>query len=287
MTFLRMRMIRELELRRKSPRTIEAYVRAVSNLAAHYGRSPDKLSVDQIRDYFHHLIAQRKLSFSTCNQILAGIRFFHRYVLDQPNLDLRVPAKRSSRLPEPLSRQEVTRLLAAAHYNRKHRMLLMTAYASGLRVSELAHLKPTDIHSDRMLIRVNQGKGRKDRYTILSPRLLKELREYWQQHQPTGQWLFPGRNPDRPISAGTVQEIFTKAKRTAKITHGHGIHSLRHSFASHLLESGVDLPTLQRLLGHSRLTTTVIYLHVTETRMASTESPLDLLRLPEPGEPLS
>jgi len=285
MTALRRQMIRELELARKSPRTIEAYVYAVQELAAHFRRSPDKIAVEEIRDYIHYLVTERKLAYSSCNQKLAGIKFFYRQVLGREDFDLRIPAKRSRRLPEPLSREEVVRLLQAAEYNPKHRMVLMTAYATGLRASELARLQTTDIHSERMLVRVNQGKGRKDRYTLLSPRLLSELRDYWKLYRPV-KWLFPGRRPDRPLTMWAVQEVFYKAKKLAQLTHGHGIHTLRHSFASHLVEAGVDLPTLQRLLGHTSLTTTAAYLHVTEQRMASCQSPLDLLRLPEPTSAL-
>ena len=162
MTPMRKRMIHELELHRKSPRTIEAYVTAVAQLAQHYGRSPDRISLEQVREFLHHLIVERKLAFSSCNQKLAGIRFFYRHVLGQKKLDLRVPAKRSGKLPEPLGRSEVAQLLNASG-NAKHRVLLMTCYATGLRVSELVHLRGEDVHSQRMLIHVRQGKGRKDR----------------------------------------------------------------------------------------------------------------------------
>ena len=184
MTPLRQKMIRELELHRKSPRTIEAYVAAVAQLAAYFNRSPEHISVEQIRDFLHYLITERKQAFSSCNQKLAGIRFCYKHVLGRGDFDLRVPAKRSGRLPEPLSRSEIARLIDAAPHP-KHRVLLMTAYAAGLRVSELVHLKLHDIHSERMLIRVEQGKGRKDRYTVLSPRLLEELRSYWRLLRPT------------------------------------------------------------------------------------------------------
>jgi len=285
MTPLRNQMIRELELARKSPRTIEAYVSAVAQLAAHFGRSPDQISVEEIRTFIHYLVTERKLAYSTVNQKLAGLKFFYRHVLGREEFDLRVPAKRSRRLPEPLSREEVARLLKAAEYNPKHRMLLVTAYAAGLRASELVHLQLADIHSERMLIRVNQGKGLKDRYTLLSPKLLSELREYWKLYRPA-KWLFPGRLPTEPLTSGSAQEVFYKAKRLAGLKRGRGIHTLRHCFASHLLESGMDLPTLQRLLGHTSLVTTAIYLHVTEERLAEVESPLDLLRLPQPTENL-
>ena len=152
MTPLRQQMIRELELARKSPRTIVAYVSAVEQLAAHFHRSPDKIAVEEIRDYVHYLVTERKLAFSSCNQKLAGLKFFYRQVLGREDFDLRVPAKRSGRLPEPLSREEVARLLFAAEYNRKHRMLLVTTYAAGLRVSELVRLQPADIHSERMSV---------------------------------------------------------------------------------------------------------------------------------------
>jgi len=277
MSPLRKRMIRELQLQRKSPKTIEAYVAAVAQLAAHYGRSPADISLEEIRDYFHWLITERKLASSSCNQKLAGIRFFYQTVLQQP-FDVRVPMKRSGRLPEPLGRREVARLLGAVS-NVKHRTLLMTAYSAGLRVSELVHLCVDDIRSDRMLILVRGGKGDKDRYTLLSPRLLEELRGYWIQFRPR-RWLFPGPK-ERPLSVSTPQRVFYRAKTKAGIKHGHGIHSLRHSFATHLLEAGVDVATIGRLLGHSALSTTAKYLHVTQKHLGSVKSPLDLLRMPK------
>jgi site-specific recombinase XerD len=272
-------MIRELELQRKSPLTVDAYVKAVARLAQYYGRSPDAISVEEVRDFLHHLITEEKVAFSTCNQKLAAIKFFYCHVLGQKDFCLRVPAKRGGRLPEPFSRDEIARMLAATQ-NLKHRALLMTAYGGGLRVSELVHLQPRDVHSERMLIRVNQGKGRKDRYTLLSQRLLEELRTYWRAHRPQ-QWLFPGRDVTRPLPANSAKKIFTAAKQRAGIEHGHGIHSLRHSFATHLMEAGVPLPVIQRLMGHASLTTTAKYLHVTSQHLAGVRSPLDLLRLPE------
>jgi integrase/recombinase XerD len=283
MTPMRKRMIRELELHRKSPRTIEAYVTAVAQLAGHYGRSPDRITLEEVRDFLHHLIAERKLAFSSCNQKLAGIRFFYRHVLGQEDFDLRVPAKRSGKLPEPLSRREVERLLKAPR-NAKHRMLLMTCYATGLRVSELVHLRVEDIHSERMQIHVRHGKGAKDRYTLLSPRLLEQLRAYWRTYRPRP-WLFFGRDRRGPLPVATAQKIYYAAKRRAGIQRGHGIHTLRHSFATHLMEAGVDLPTLQRLLGHTSLATTARYLHVTSKHLQGVRSPLDLLRMPEPTDP--
>jgi integrase/recombinase XerD len=279
MTPLREKMIRELQLRRKSPRTVEAYVAAVAQLAGHYRRRPDGISVEEVRDFLHYLITQRKVAFSTCNQRLAGIRFFYREVLGQREFCLRVPAKRSGRLPEPLSRGEIAKLLDAAS-NLRHRVLLMTAYGGGLRVSELVHLRPGDIHSERMLIRVNQGKGHKDRYTLLSPRLLEELRVYWRQYRPQP-WLFLAKDGGSPLPVATALGVFSRAKRRAGVRHGRGIHCLRHSFATHLMEAGVPLPVIQRLLGHACLSTTAKYLHVTSQHLGGVRSPLDLLRLPE------
>jgi len=281
MTPLRNRMIRELQLQRKSPKTVEAYVTAVAQLGAYYRRSPESISLEEVRDYLHWLITERKLAASSCNQKLAGIRFFYRHVLRRP-FDVRVPMKRSGRLPEPLGRREVARLIEVVG-NVKHRALLMTAYGAGLRVSELVHLRVDDIRSDRMLILVRSGKGDKDRYTLLSPRLLTELRSYWMQQRP-GPWLFPGQRGDAPLTAGTAQRVFYRAKAKAAVKHGHGIHCLRHSFATHLLEAGVDLRTIQRLLGHTALSTTAKYLHVTQKHLSDVNSPLELLRLPKPDD---
>jgi len=283
MTPLRKRMIRELELRRKAPTTVSSYVKAVEELARYYRRSPDRISTEEIRNYMHFLIVEKKLSYSSCNHKIVAINFFFREVVRR-KVDLRVPMKRSGRLPEPLSREEVARLLDAAE-NQKHRVLMMTAYSAGLRVSELVRLKPQDIHSDRMLIRVNQGKGRKDRYTLLSQRLLGELRAYWRESRPE-LWLFPNQARTDHMPTCTPARAFYRLKQRAHITHGRGIHTLRHSFATHLLEAGVDLRTIQISMGHTSLNTTVKYLHVTEKHLEQTKSPLDLLRLPKPEDKL-
>ena len=283
MTPLRQRMIHELQLQRKAPGTVSGYVKDVEELARYYGRSPDRISTDEVRAYMHFLIVDKKLSYSSCNHKIVAINFFFREVVGR-KLDLRVPLKRSGHLPEPLSREEVARLIDAAE-NLKHRVLMMTAYSAGLRVSELVHLKPQDIHSDRMLVRVNQGKGRKDRYTLLSQRLLGELRAYWREFRPKD-WLFPNQMLTDHMPTYTPARAFYRLKRRAGITRGHGIHTLRHCFATHLLEAGVDLRTIQILMGHNSLNTTVKYLHVTEKRLEQAQSPLDLLRLPKPEDKL-
>ena len=282
MTALRQLMIRELKLQRKAEKTIEAYVHAVSALAWYHHRSPDQLSIEQIRHYLHYLIAERKLSFSSCNQQLAGIRFFYEQVLRWPKLDLRVPAKRSRRLPEVYSRAQVKRLLQTPD-NLKHRAVLMTAYGTGMRVGELTRIQPEDIQSERQLIRVRQGKGKKDRYSLASASLIEELRAYWRAYRPQ-RWLFENRTGTGPLPTGTAQRIFYRAKRKSGITTGRGIHTLRHCFATHLLEAGVDLPTIQRLLGHATLSTTTMYLHVSPARLGEIQNPLDLLRLPSDGQ---
>ena len=268
MTPLRKSMIRALELQRKAPGTISSYVKDVEQLARYYGRSPDKISIEEIRDYMHYLIVEKKYSYSYCNHKLVAINFFNREVLGR-KINLRVPTKRSNRLPEPLSRNEVARLIDAAG-NLKHRVLMMTTYSAGLRRSEVVRLKPRDIHSDRMLIRVDQGKSCKDRYSLLSERLLNELRAYWREYRPEG-WLFFNQARTNHLSKDTAGRIFYRLKERAGITHGHGIHTLRHSFATHLLEAEVDVRTIQVLMGHSNLKTTVKYLHVTQKHLEGTQ----------------
>jgi integrase/recombinase XerD len=283
MTPLRQRMIREMQLRQFAKRTIESYVEAVAGLAGHYHRSPEQLTLEEVRSYLHHLLVERQLSQGTCNLRAAAITFLYREVLGQTAFQLRgVRRKHSGKLPEVYSRQELTRLFEAAN-NLQHRVFLMTTYAAGLRLNEVRHLRPVHIHSERMLIRVEQGKGQKDRYTLLSPQLLQELRAYWRAYRP-GEWLFPNKKRSGPILRGTAQHIFYNVKRRAGLQRGHGIHTLRHCFATHLLEAGVDLRTIQQLLGHKNLQTTAIYLHVTVTGRTDLQSPFDLLRLPRPEE---
>jgi site-specific recombinase XerD len=280
-TPLRAKMIRELELQQKSPRTIDAYVLAVAQLARHFHRSPDRISREEIRSFLHLLLTKRKLSSSSVNQKLMAFKFFYRQVLGQEDFDLRIRMKRTGKLPEVLSRQEVARLLGVLR-NAKHRVFLMTIYSAGLRVAEAASLKWKDIQADRMAIRVDQGKGKKDRYTVLSQRLVDELRVYCREHRPV-YWVFTDRTGKGPISVGTGQKIYYNAKQRAGIRRGHGIHTLRHCFATHLLEDGVDIRTIQELLGHTSVRTTMQYLHVTRQRVSDVSSPLDRLPHIEPS----
>lgn len=273
---LRDRMVREMQLRRLAPSTQEAYVRAVRGLAAFYHRPPDELGSEEVKSYLLHLMTERRLDWSTVNGISAGIRFFYSATLGRPDVSASIPPRKTPRrLPEVLSAEEVGCLFAVTE-NLKHRALLMTAYAAGLRVSELVHLQVTDIDGKRMMVRVRAGKGEKDRYTVLSPRLLDALRAYWRAYRPAT-WLFPGSAADRPLDRGTAAEVYHQAKAKAGITKRGGIHTLRHCFATHLLEAGVDVRTIQLLMGHRSIRTTIHYVHLTAKKLGSTPSPLDLL----------
>jgi len=224
-------------------------------------------------------LQERGLSSSSLNVNISGLRFFYQQVLGWNPEQFFLPRrKRTWRLPEVLSPSEVERLLSAA-VKLRDRCLLMTAYSAGLRVDELIHLKLSDIDSERMMIRVEQGKGKKDRYTILSERLLSELRSYWKEHR-SPIWLFPNRKGGS-ISIDYAQRIYNWAKQKAQIHKGKGIHILRHCFATHLLEAGVDLVTIKTLLGHNSLQSTQRYLQIRQHKLTTTGSPLDLLRFPD------
>jgi site-specific recombinase XerD len=268
-----------MELRNFSPITQRGYLRAVVGLAKYYRRSPDRISTEEIQDYIVHLLSEGKLAVGTCHTIITALRFFYVVTLEQNGASVTIPQiKRETRLPDILGTEQLERVFAVLR-NPKHRVLLMTAYSGGLRVNELVHLKVTDIHSDRMMIRVNQGKGKKDRYTLLSKRLLGELRAYWKIKRPAV-WLFPGIKRQKPLCARMAQNVYTQAVAKAGITRRGGIHTLRHCFATHLLEAGQDIRTIQMLMGHSSILTTVRYLQVTSKTLQGTRSPLDLLAAP-------
>ena len=274
MSELREKMIKAMELRNFSPRTHTAYLSAVTNLAKHYKKSPEGITQEEVEDYLLYLKKERKLSFSTRNQAISGLKFFFNKTLKNPDMQLRLPIKKTPvKLPEVLSVDEVNRVINAPS-NVKHRVILMTAYSAGLRVSELVRLEPRHIVSSRMLILVEDGKGFKDRYTILSKTLLENLRQYWQSYRPI-KWLFPSTNPQKHISRSTAQKLFTSAKNKAGVSKGRGIHTLRHCFATHLLEAGYDISTIQKLLGHRHLSTTLVYLHVSKRAISAVKSPLD------------
>ena len=277
-TKLRREMDNAMLLRGFSPRTRESYLACVTALARHYHQSPDGLDTAEIQSYLLHLIKEKKLAYASVNQAVCAFRFLFDAVLGHQKLALEIPmAKVPKRLPQVLSREEVSRLIAAAT-SLRGRTVLMTTYAAGLRVSELCALQVADIESapDRMCLKVRQGKGGQDRYTLLSPRLLETLRLYWRDRRPRT-WLFPNRAGTAPIEVKTAQRIYCGARDAADIPREGGIHSLRHAFATHLLEAGVDLPTLQRLLGHGHISTTMRYLHLARSRLTGTTSPLELL----------
>ncbi len=278
MATLREQLIRELQLRRYSPRTQTHYVSAVRGLAAYYRIAPDRLSARQVQDYVLYLMQERRLGWSTVNTIVAGLKFFYGQTLKRLDVGLSIPQRRTPRrLPEIYSAQDLQRLFAAPT-NLRDRALLMTTYGGGLRVSEVIRLQIPDIDSQRHLFHIHSGKGDKDRYTLLSPRLVEELRAYWRRHRPA-LWLFPGKNPQQHLSHDTARRIFSRARWMAGITKKGSIHVLRHSFATHLLEAGVDVRTIQILLGHSSIRSTTWYLHMTQKTLDATQSPLELLDL--------
>jgi len=278
MTQLRQRMLEELQRRNYSTGTIRLYLLHVAAFAQHFHRPPDQLGAEEIRRYQLFLSQEKKLAWSSYKQIVCALRFFYAKTLKRAFLLEDIPFPRhEQRLPLILSREEVARILMAPEHL-KSRALLMTIYAAGLRRSEVAHLRVRDIDSARMTITVHQGKGQKDRLVMLSPVLLETLRQYWRYQRPK-EWLFPGRNPNQPISGNDIFMVFHNAVRRAGINKKVCPHSLRHSFATHLLESGTDLRTIQILLGHRSLKTTARYLHVSQQQVRATASPLDSLNL--------
>jgi len=283
MTPLRRKMLNDLVVRGLAENTQKSYLQAVTGLARHYRRSPDQISAQEVQDYLISLHQHRQLSWRSCNAIRHGLRFFYRITLGLPEPHFYIPgAKEPSKLPEVLSHEELIRLFTVTT-NRKQRALLMSAYAAGLRVSELTHLKVTDIDSQRMCIRVEQGKGQKDRYVPLSPRLLQQLRHYWCRCRPP-EWLFPGHPEDRAMSRHGASWIYHNAKTKANITKAGGIHTLRHCFGTHLLEAGTELVVIQRLMGHTSIRSTLRYLHIAQDRTTKTTSPLELLDFPAPTQ---
>lgn len=276
MSPLRQQMIDAMELRGFAARTREAYLYWVEGLARHTHTRPDLLDTAALERYLLHLLRERHLAYSTCNQALHAIRFFWRDVLKRPDIVVELPNPHvPQRLPEILSREEVARLIDAAA-NLRDRTALMTTYAAGLRVSELSRLRVADIDSARMALRVDQGKGARDRYSLLPQSLLDALRLYWRAYRPRV-WLFPQRHADVPIDPGQAQKWFYAAKRRAGIAKHTGIHGLRHAFATHLLEAGVDVHTIQTLMGHRSISTTMRYFHLAQQKVLSTASPMNLL----------
>ncbi len=274
---LRNKMLQQMELKGYSKNTISTYIDCLSSLSKHYKTSPDLLSIDQIREYFHYKLTVEKLSKSWVNQTIGALKILYCEVLRRDWDDLAIPRpRREKKLPVVLSKDEISRIINTTK-NIKHKALLMVTYSSGLRLGEVCNLRPGDIDSERMMVRVVQAKGAKDRYTILSPVTLAFLRDYWKVYRVKN-FLFENSNHE-PLAHKTVQSAFKKALQKSGVKKDVGIHSLRHSFATHLMEQGVSLPIIQQLLGHTSLRTTSIYLHVQQYSVFAVKSPLDTLSL--------
>lgn len=276
MTKLRNQMKRDLELKSFAEKTQKSYIRHVACYAKHYGKSPELLGENEIKDYLHFLIKDRQLSKSYVNQAYSALKFFYEVTLNKPWNMKQIPrCKKDKKLPIVLAKSEVKAIFDITN-NLKHKAILMTIYSSGLRVSEAVNLKVTDIDSRNMQIHICGGKGNKDRYTLLSKVNLDILRAYFRIYRPS-LWLFPGGGFNKPLTTRTVQKIFENAKMKANIQKDVSVHSLRHSFATHLLENGTDISYIQRLLGHTNIKTTSIYLHLNRVNIISIKSPLDTL----------
>jgi site-specific recombinase XerD len=278
MTQLRQKMIRAMELKNLSNHTQRAYLAAVTGIAKHYHKSPQKITKDMIEDYLLYLKNDKGNAPNSCASVLTGLRFFYNNVTEQ-NIPVDFRARKKVRkLPCVLTQSEIWRIICAPK-NLKHRLMLMATYSAGLRASEVIALKPKHIESNKMLIKVQAGKGGKDRYSLLSKRLLKELRHYYKSCKPKT-YLFASsykHKKRQPLSYEALRCIYENARKSAGVKTGAGIHTLRHSFATHLLEAGYDIRKIQVLMGHARLSTTIIYLHVSRKTLSKIPSPLDLI----------
>ena len=276
LTPLTQRMADDMLVRNLSSSTIDAYTYHVDNFMRHFQRPAEQLGPEEIREYQLYLIREKNVGWSSFNQAVCGLRFLYRFTIPRDwHVEMIPFGKRPKKLPLVLGQEDASRLIQCTP-NLKHRTILLTLYAAGLRLSEASHLQIPDIDSGRMQLRITCGKGRKERRVPMSPRLLTALRDYWRQHRvPT--YLFPGKNNDTPLSGTTVQKACKAAAREAGLSPKISPHTLRHSFATGLLEAGVDLLTIGQLLGHKSFTTTMIYLHVRRPHLQSTPSPIDWL----------
>ena len=272
-------MLVDLQLSGAKPSTQRTYLREAQNLAKYFHKSPEELGEDELKAYLLYLMKERHLSEGTFRFYVAALKFLYRTTLKREWAVEKIRYPRAKRkLPVVLDLSEVQSLFSVTK-NLKHKAILMMTYCSGLRVSETARLKLTDIDSKRMMVRITQGKGGKDRYSILSQTALEQLRHYWREYRPT-KWLFEGTKKDEPITPHSIQLLFYAARKRAGIIKPASIHSLRHSFATHLIEAGTSLHHVQMLLGHRSPTTTTVYLHVSRLNLAQVISPLD--RAPKP-----
>lgn len=281
---LRDRMIMDMELKNLSPRTIKTYLHWVEQFVIHYGKSPEHLGDEEIRGYLHYILKERKASQSAMNQAYSALKFFYERTLQRQWNGSKIPrSKLPKKLPVVLSQDEVQRIFSATK-NLKHLAAFMIIYSGGLRVGEAVKLKLSDIDSERMSIRICQGKGAKDRYTVLGERTLEVIREYWHAYHPQN-WLFPGEKAGNYLSVSSIQRAFRGSLSRAGISKKASVHTLRHSFATHLLERGIDLYFIQRLLGHTSSKTTSIYIHVARKNVARIKSPIDFLDNDENPKP--
>lgn len=281
-TPLRQRMIEDMSIRNMSPLTQAAYIRAVAKFAAHYHTSPDKLTSEDVRNYQVHLVS-RGLKTATIIPIMCALRFFYGTTLGHKDIAEHIPlARKEDKLPAVLSRDEVLRFLKAVT-DLKMRTIFITIYAAGLRVSEVVALTAADIDSQRMVIHIRQAKGRKDRYVMLSEQLLSILRHYYKRARPPVTCLFPGQDHNQPITCRTVQRVCREAADAAGLGKAITVHTLRHCFATHLLEQGVDIRVIQDLLGHRHITSTTRYARVALNTIRQIQSPLEFLNLGEPS----
>ena len=278
MTQLREQMIRAMELKNLSHHTQKAYLAAVTGIARFYNQSPEKMTKEKIEDYLLFLKHEKGNAPNSCYSVLSGLRFFYKYVIEK-EIPITYSIRRTQRkLPQVLTMEEIWKIICSTN-NLKHRLILMTTYSAGLRVSETINLKAKNIDSKRMLIKIEKGKGGKQRYTLLAKRLLPQLRHYYITCRPET-YLFPSsykHKKQQPLSYEAMRCIYEKARKKAGVKKGEGIHTLRHSFATHLLEAGFDIRKIQVLMGHSRLSTTMIYLHVSRETLSKIPSPLDLI----------
>jgi len=274
MNTLREQMLAELQLKGLTPKTQKIYLREVSNYAKYFGKSPEELGEKELREYLLYLLNERKLAKGTYRFYYQGLKFLYKHTLKREEVVEKIYCPRAEKkLPVVLDLTEVKTLLTVME-NLKHRAILTITYSAGLRISETAHLKVSDIDSKRMMVRVQQGKGGKDRYTILSQTALECLRQYWRQYRPKD-WLFEGQKEGTHVCISSIRQIFLEAKERAGITKPASPHTLRHSFATHLIEAGTSLHHVQLLLGHRSPTTTTVYLHVSRMNLAQVTSPLD------------
>jgi integrase/recombinase XerD len=270
------KMKRDMELKNLSHRTIKTYLGCMKGFVRHYGQSPEGMGDKEIKDYLYFLLKEKGASHSKINQTYSALKFFYQRTLNKEWDPMKLPrGKERKRLPVVLSVEEVGRIFSVTK-NLKHRAIFETIYSGGLRLGEALRLRVTDIDSQRMMIRLCQAKGNKDRYTLLGERTLKRLREYWSVYRPKG-WLFPTQGLDKPLTPSTIQRVFKRSVQDAGIRKEVSVHTLRHSFATHLLEAGTDLYYIQRLLGHTTVKTTALYLHVTRRDITRIKSPIDLM----------